>query len=234
MHAIIRWMVCGGCQHQFTWGYHNESGLGELFSAAQSGQTPAGMSAAVIEAERDIWVKVVDGVSRHLTRGRWFDVGAGSGMLLALARECGFDVQAAEARPQTAAALRARGIAVLQGPEADLAEGEPGRFDVISLCDVFEHMPFPLLALQGASHALREGGVLFISTPNLDALAWQALDDENINPYWSEVEHYHNFSFRQVRTLLEEHGFDSISCSVSNRYRLGMDVTAVKSGSLAG
>jgi SAM-dependent methyltransferase len=228
MQTVIRWMVCGSCGHQFAWGYHNPAGQRELFSAAQPSQTAAGMTAAQVEAERTVWVKVVDNISRHVAQGRWLDVGAGSGMLLALARECGFDVVATDARSQTAAALRARGIDVLADRDAELDDGEPARFDVISFCDVLEHMPFPLLALSGASRALRDGGVLFISSPNRDALAWQVLDEENVNPYWSEIEHYHNFSYRQLRTLLGGHGFESISCSISNRYRLGMDVTARK------
>ena len=49
-----------------------------------------------------------------------------------------------------------------------------------------------------------------------------------VNPYWAEIEHCHNFSYRRLRALLTEHGFEPVSCSVSNRYRVCMDVVARK------
>ena len=54
------------------------------------------------------------------------------------------------------------------------------------------------------------------------------MDAENVNPYWSEIEHFHNFSFRQIRDELLHLGLGPVTCTVSNRYRLGMDVLAVR------
>jgi SAM-dependent methyltransferase len=226
---IIRWMYCGQCGHQHTWGYHNDAALREVFAGTQAGQTVHGLTGSDLEASRSVWVKMVDRVTQRVSRGDWLDVGAGDGMLLATARECGFSTVAIEARRSTAEALRTRGIDVIASDVSELGAVDEARFDVISFCDVLEHMPFPLTALQMASRALRDGGVLVASSPNRDALAWQVLDEEGINPYWSEIEHYHNFSYRQLREILEMHGFGEVSCSVSNRYRLGMDVVATRS-----
>jgi predicted SAM-dependent methyltransferase len=94
------------------------------------------------------------------------------------------------------------------------------------MCDVLEHVPFPLPALRGVFGALRPGGILFLSSPNRASLAWEVLDDEDVNPYWSEGEHCHNFSYPQLRNVLRDVGFEPLSCSVSNRYRVSMDVLA--------
>jgi protein O-GlcNAc transferase len=228
LDPVIRWMVCRSCGHQFTWGYHNEAGLEIVFAQAHAGQTAHGMTAAEIESARLTWVSLVDAVSARCHQGRWLDVGAGAGMLLALARECGFEVSALEAREQVAEALRSRGIDVLTGGVIELGDGPAGIFDVISMCDLLEHVPFPLPALRAVTHALRPGGVLAISCPNRDSLVWEAWDKEDINPYWSEIEHYHNFSFRQLRELLAYHHYERVTCSVSPRYRACMQVVALK------
>jgi protein O-GlcNAc transferase len=225
---IIRWMVCTECGHQFTWGYHDQVGLRILFDHAQPGQTAHGMTAAHIEASRPVWVSLLESVTARCYKGRWLDVGAGAGMLLALARECGFDVCALEARESVADALQSRGIEVLSHDIDALLDGPAGAYDVITMCDVLEHLPFPCTALRAVTHALRPGGVLTISCPNRDALAWTALNEEGLNPYWAEIEHAHNFSFRQLRELLEREGYQRMTCSVSPRYRVCMEIVASK------
>ena len=228
LNPVIRWMVCRACGHEFAWGYHNTAGLEIVFGQAQAGQTALEMKSADIEAARLTWVSLVDAVSARCNQGRWLDVGAGAGILAALARECGFDVSALEAREQVAAALRARGIDVLPHDVTELGRGLPGIFDVISMCDVLEHVPFPIPVLRAATHALRPGGVLAISCPNRDSLVWDAWNEEGINPYWSEIEHCHNFAFRHLRELLADHGYERVTCSVSPRYRGCMQVIALR------
>jgi protein O-GlcNAc transferase len=227
----IRWMQCGECGHQFTWGYHTEEALKIIFSEASQIQTPAAMDGAAMENSRWTWVSLIDAVGRLRPSGRWLDVGAGSGMLLALAAECGYEVVALEIRNQVANALADIGIEVQRSQVQDLADGPAGQFDVISLCDVLEHIAFPLPVLDAVTHALSPNGVLVISCPNRDSLVWKQLDSEGMNPYWAEVEHFHNFSFRQIRQLLLERGYGTIRCSVSPRYRICMDVTAVRADS---
>ena len=39
-------------------------------------------------------------------------------------------------------------------------------FDVVVLCEVFEHLPHPYLALHKINYCLKEGGVLIMTYPN--------------------------------------------------------------------
>jgi 2-polyprenyl-3-methyl-5-hydroxy-6-metoxy-1,4-benzoquinol methylase len=107
-------------------------------------------------------------------------------------------------------------------------EGGAGRYSVISMADVLEHMPYPKAGLKAAHRLLRPGGVLFVSMPNMDSMVWRALDASGSNPYWGEIEHYHNFTRQRLYALLEEHGFSPVHYDISERYRCCMEVIAEK------
>jgi protein O-GlcNAc transferase len=51
-----------------------------------------------------------------------------------------------------------------------------------------------------------------------------------VNPYWGEIEHYHNFFRKRLCALLQEHGFKPVEYHISERARVGMEVIAVKQG----
>jgi 2-polyprenyl-3-methyl-5-hydroxy-6-metoxy-1,4-benzoquinol methylase len=102
----------------------------------------------------------------------------------------------------------------------------PGRYAVISMADVLEHMPFPATGLMAANRLLAPDGLLLISTPNSGSVAWDLLTRFDANPYWGEIEHYHNFSRQRLSALLEEFGFQVIHFAFSERYKLGMEIVA--------
>ncbi len=103
-------------------------------------------------------------------------------------------------------------------------------FDVISMADVLEHMPFPRQALRHAAGLLKPGGLVFISMPNMDCLIWRLLDRQESNPYWAELEHCHNFTRERLYALLCEVGFDPCHYAVNARYLAGMEVIARRLG----
>jgi SAM-dependent methyltransferase len=159
-------------------------------------------------------------------RGRWLDVGFGNGALLTTAAEFGFHVVGLDLREGHVRLMRQFGY------EAQAVEFESYRpndpFDVISMADVLEHMPFPKPALRHAWALLREGGILFLSMPNSDSFLWTLLTRQGMNPYWGEIEHYHNFGRERLYALLAECGFEPVRYGVSVRYRACMEVLARK------
>jgi SAM-dependent methyltransferase len=102
----------------------------------------------------------------------------------------------------------------------------PGRYAVISMADVIEHMPFPATALMAADRLLAPDGLLVISTPNSGSPTWDLMTKFDANPYWGEIEHYHNFSRQRLTAFLEEFGFQVIHFAVAERYKLGMEIIA--------
>jgi 2-polyprenyl-3-methyl-5-hydroxy-6-metoxy-1,4-benzoquinol methylase len=106
----------------------------------------------------------------------------------------------------------------------DLTIVEP--LAVLSMADVLEHMPAPRAALDKVRSMLAPDGLFYVSCPNSESSTWRLWEDANTNPYWAEIEHYHNFSRRKLIELLEEHGFRVIDYCVSARYYSCMEITA--------
>lgn len=102
-------------------------------------------------------------------RGRLLDVGCGGGEFLAQMRTAGWDVQGLEPDPAAAARARAAGLPVADAGLED-AELAPGSFDAITMSHVIEHLHDPVGALRICARALRRGGVLWVATPNLEAM----------------------------------------------------------------
>jgi protein O-GlcNAc transferase len=96
------------------------------------------------------------------------------------------------------------------------------------MADVLEHMPYPKDGLVAAYRLLADHGILFISMPNMESMVWRFLDDTKQNPYWGEIEHYHNFSRTRLYQLLRDNGFEPVKYGVSERYRACMEVLAKK------
>ena len=227
----ISWCRCHGCGHVFAEGYFNPSAEALLFAATQPGQE----TGEDVERQRALWAEVVERVTAHLDRApvradaapaRWLDVGFGNGSLVFTAAEWGYQPLGIDLRASSVAKLQALGF---EARRCDILQvNEPGAFQVVSLADVIEHMPFPRPALAHAATLLAPRGLLFVSTPNMDTAVWKALDAQQANPYWGELEHSHCFSRARLYALLEDCGFEPLHYAVSPRYRCGMDVIARK------
>ena len=109
---------------------------------------------------------------------RLLDVGAGTGQLLALARERGWAVAAVEPSGDACQSLREQfGAGSVVGRDlADLRDGVES-YDAVIMAHVIEHLPDPLAALRSAWRLLAPGGRLVVATPNEASLyewLWQA------------------------------------------------------------
>ena len=222
----IRWLCCATCQHVFSDGYFGSETLTLLFSNAHQGQLP-GEELPRLASGREISAQIIErinGFREHKLSGRWLDVGFGNGALLTTAAEFGFDVVGLDVRHQAVDRLKEYGF---EAHRAELMTFQSeARFDVISLADVLEHMAFPGLALQRAHGLLNDHGLLFISMPNLESFMFQSLDRAGQNPYWGELEHFHNFTRRTLFMLLRGAEFRPLSYGISLRYSACMEVIA--------
>jgi SAM-dependent methyltransferase len=220
VEPIINWLCCSGCGHVFTDGYFTAAVATVVYSKTNENQHPGWD----MENQRDVAARIVERVARHVPHGDWLDVGFGNGALLFAADEFGYRSVGIDLRQRSVEALKGFGIEAYCVDIADL--DSPGRFSVISMADVLEHIPFPKTALAAAHRLLREGGVLFLSMPSYQSLLWRHFDAQNANPYWGELEHYHNFSRMRLCRLLEGMGFTFAQYAISERYRIGMEIIA--------
>lgn len=103
-----------------------------------------------------------------------------------------------------------------------------GQCFAISMADVLEHMPFPRSGLTEANLNIVNGRASFLSMPNTDNIVWELMDRQNSNPYWGELEHYHNFNCTDLYKLLDDHGFRVVRFGINERYRASMEAIATK------
>lgn len=106
--------------------------------------------------------------------GRIFDVGAGDCRHFdELRRRCDFEFAGVELKPEVAAKARERGYDVAAGTleEMDLS-GHVGRYDIVSMNHVLEHVVDPQLVVKRSFELLRPGGWLIGQLPTVDS--WEA------------------------------------------------------------
>ncbi len=217
-----RWLECRACGHVYVDGYFGPEAVAVLFSATNAGQVPG----YEVENQRYLWSRVVEKV-RGMDEngaGRWLDVGFGNGSLMTTAAEFGYRTVGIDLRTESVRLMNEYGF------EAHAVDLDAYRcdeaFDVVSMTDVLERVPFPKRSLRRVRELLRPGGMLFVSMPNADAFVWQFLTRNDANPYWGEIEHYHNFGRARLEALLEECDFEPVHYGVSTRYRACMEVIA--------
>jgi FMN phosphatase YigB (HAD superfamily)/2-polyprenyl-3-methyl-5-hydroxy-6-metoxy-1,4-benzoquinol methylase len=98
------------------------------------------------------------------------DVGAGTGMMCAEAQKAGFQTEGVEPSSWAVSEARRQGLRVHEGcfPHPDVG----GRlFDVVTLCDVIEHVSRPVALLQAAHRCVNPDGLIVIVTPDVDSWA---------------------------------------------------------------
>ena len=194
---VMTWHECVNCGHVFTEGYFDASAAALVFSKTQPNQT-VGYD---MERQRPVSARMVERSARYAQGGGWLDVGFGNGSLLFAAEEWGYVPAGLDLREANVRALKQLGYEAHCLPVEELDGRE--RFSVISMADVLEHMPFPKAGLAAAHRLLRQGGVLFLSMPNMENMVWRLLHANGVNPYWGEIEHYHNFSRKRLYALLQ-------------------------------
>ena len=223
--GTISWKQCHSCGHSFTDGYFTAEALDILFHKANDHQL---LTVDKMEQARAVAATIVDKISSILSKqeGKWLDIGFGNGALLLTCAEYGFEPVGIDLRKEAVEKVKPLGIEAYCQELVDFEQF--GNFTVISMADVLEHMPYPKKALARAYKLLAPGGVLFVSCPNADSVVWKSLTESQINPYWGEIEHYHNFGRQRLYELLTEHGFEPVNYGISKRYRVGMEVISKK------
>jgi 2-polyprenyl-3-methyl-5-hydroxy-6-metoxy-1,4-benzoquinol methylase len=136
------------------------------------------------------------------------DVGAGAGLLVAEARNRGFDALGVEpSHFLVEHGQRAHDVQLLQGvlPHPELAGR---RFDVVSLIDVVEHVTDPVGLLRQCAAMLNPGGVVLVVTPDIGSLTARVMDGR----WWHyRVAHIGYFSSASIVSAAQQAGLQITS-----------------------
>ncbi len=142
--------------------------------------------------------------------GRIFDVGTGDCRHFdELRRFLDLECAGVEIQPEVAAKGRARGYDVIEGTleGADLT-GHLGRYDIVSMNHVLEHVVEPHIMLERAFGLLRPGGYLIGQLPTVSS--WE---NSLFGPSWGGYHYPRHLqipSWTGLFSILEDVGFSSV------------------------
>lgn len=215
------WMRCEKCGNLYTRWFPTEFlKLGAAPRVLAS--APDCMAVRQVDG-RDlrIWSDILNKIRAHTAGRSLLEVGVGQGHLIAVAQEMGYDVTAVELleqEAQTTADLLQ--LPVICGDFLHLEEDR--QVDIITMGDVLEHLQRPAEGLKKAAALLKDGGVLWLSTPNFESSFTRMM--KIFDPMWCEPYHITYFSRAGLLPLLEQAGFELLEYSVSNRYNGSMEL----------
>ncbi len=189
------------------------------------------------EADKEWWMlryhHYYELLEAHAPGRRILDIGSGPGYFLEAGRMRGWDVLGFEPSRIAADYTASRGIAVVNGFFS--ADKAPGRFDVISMNLVLEHLRDPIGLVEQAKSVLAPGGLLFVSSPNdfnpLQMVLWRKM---GFAPWWVVPRHHLNyfdgesarrfFAARGLKTLHQENSYPLENFLLAGRNYVGNDV----------
>jgi SAM-dependent methyltransferase len=137
---------------------------------------------------------------------RLLDVGCGSGLLIGLLKQQGFDVVGFDSSESAVGVAESEtGVKVVTGRGVNDAGFAAASFDLVTLFHVIEHTADPRGTLDEVRRILQPRGRLLVQVPNI--ASWQS---RLCGPRWYGLDvprHVVNYSGRAIRRLLSDCGF---------------------------
>ena len=202
----FRIVRCGRCNLVFVDGARDLENLDTFYSGTYyQGEDNAVYGYRDYTADRSIHLKnsqvLLSVIERAATgSGRvLLDVGCAHGFFLRAAQARGWVPHGVDISAEAVEyARRDLGLAVIRG-NIDDCRLPPLSVDVVTLIGTIEHLTDPMRTLRSAARLLRSGGLLAITTPDIEGrLGYFS---------WKPPEHLFYFSARTLARLLDETGF---------------------------
>lgn len=208
--------VCGECGHFFADPCPTPAFIGSLYGALEDPLYEDEAAGRAMNFRR-----VLARLERFRPeKGRLFDVGAATGILMNLARERGWEVDGVEPSAWAVAFARDRyGLAVREGV-FETSAVPPSSVDAVTMVDFIEHTARPYDAVRRAAEVLRPGGLLCVVTPDIRSAAARIAG----GTWWHfRPAHLAYFTRRSMNALFARTGFTvvcrrSYSWTFSARY----------------
>lgn len=143
-------------------------------------------------------------ITDRLPPGRVLDVGCGAGVFLHEMKRLGWRAQGEDTSPDAVRAARGLGLDVFEGELAE-ARFPEASFDAVTLWNVVEHLPDPLAQLREVARVTRTGGVVVMTTPNVQSAEARIFGGRWA--MWEAPRHLQLFSPSTVSQALAAAGF---------------------------
>lgn len=164
--------------------------------------------------------ELLDYFEQFRKTGKLIDVGCGIGYFLEEAKKRGWEVYGTEYTDEAIQICEGKGITMKKG-KLNPADFEPESFDVITNFEVIEHINNPQEEIQNFNQILRKGGLVYITTPN-----WNALLRYRLKAAYNVIvypEHLSYYTPRTIKKLFKSKGFKSLKVMTT-----GISITRLK------
>ena len=163
------------------------------------------------ESQVELVRKYKDGV--HL-----LDVGCGEGFFLFNASKAGYSAKGVELSRNAAAYARREFGLNVEGKPLEEMQLPENYFDVVTMWQVLEHVPLPLMILKEVHRVLNPGGMLIITTPDIEGMLAKIFQRK----WWNvRMLHINQFTTKTLTNILKNAGFKNIS-SVSYKESISL------------
>jgi 2-polyprenyl-3-methyl-5-hydroxy-6-metoxy-1,4-benzoquinol methylase len=208
-HASVYRCTEQACRLQFAHPQPTEESLAEAYAEAFSEAGAAQHHGSTPEPFARVLVDSLAAGIGPLAGRRILDFGAGIGTVTGLLVEAGADLVAVELDAAGRDKIRAKfAVPVVADLEQLHTLDDRRPFDVIVMVEVIEHLRDPRTCLVGLREFLREGGYLFVTTPNVASLKSRL--QRASWPNRAMMTHLVYFEQRSLRAILQGAGFTNI------------------------
>ncbi|HUR85618.1 MAG TPA: methyltransferase domain-containing protein [Solirubrobacteraceae bacterium] len=171
-----------------------------------------GLGTAESGVTRKRYEELLDEFDAYRRTGRILDVGCGEGGFLEAAARRGWEVHGTESTEGALERNRARGIAMTLAPTRP-GDLPAAAFDVVTAFEVVEHVGEPRAEAAAIADAIRDGGLLYVTTPNFSSASRRIL-----GAGWNVIEYPEHLGYFTAGTLtrwLREAGLDPLAVTTT-------------------
>jgi 2-polyprenyl-3-methyl-5-hydroxy-6-metoxy-1,4-benzoquinol methylase len=170
--------------------------------------------------------ELLDDFEKYRKTGRILDIGCDVGHFLKEAQKRGWGVNGTEFTDLPIEKCRASGIHMNKG-KLDPAWYNKGMFDIVTSFEVIEHINNPVEEVRNINLVLREGGLLYVTTPNFNSVERYFLKSKHTAICYPD--HLCYYTPHTLNHLLKGNGFKKhkiIATGFSlNRLKAGLNKT---------
>jgi SAM-dependent methyltransferase len=163
---------CTGCSLERQWPVPGPGDLARIYESEYSSGVGQGYlnQTAMNELRARSRLNALEGLAKP---GRWLDVGCGGGDFVAAGRARNIDIQGIDLSQNAVAGGIARGLPLRCIAIEDFPTEQ--QFDTVTAFDLIEHLADPAECLRQMRKRIAPGGVLILTTPDLQSYSRQLL-----------------------------------------------------------
>jgi 2-polyprenyl-3-methyl-5-hydroxy-6-metoxy-1,4-benzoquinol methylase len=206
---IFELYQCGQCHFKFLQNPPDETEAGRYYQSedyVSHSDTRKGLINRLYHFGRQFMLKQKRKMVRKVARnGRLLDIGTGTGYFLSFMKNSGFEVTGIEVDEGARKFAKDHFGLNIKKPEALLHGDLEGRFNIITLWHVLEHIYDLDAYMKKISESLAENGTLIIAVPNCDSF-----DAKYYKDYWAAYDvprHLWHFTPETMKRFAKNNNF---------------------------